>query len=71
VYCSLRGAPVDAVPGIFGRDVISEIPVLVYFLTAPAILLSVTVSIPTTIVTPRIFSMVVGRAAAVMPAGRR
>jgi len=52
VDCSLRGVPVDAVPGIFGRDVISKIPVMVYFLTAPAILLAVTVSIPTAIVTP-------------------
>ena len=52
VDCSLCGAPVDAVSGIFGRDVVSEIPVLVYFLTAPAVLLAVTVSIPTTIVTP-------------------
>ena len=51
VDCSLRGASVDAVPGIFGRDVISKIPMLVYFLTAPAVLLAVTVSIPTTIVT--------------------
>jgi hypothetical protein len=52
VDCSLRGAPVDAVPGIFGRDVISKIPVLVYFLTTPAILLAVTASIPTAVVTP-------------------
>jgi len=52
VDCSLRGAPVDAVLDIFGRDVISKIPVLVYFLTAPAILLAVTVSVPTAIVAP-------------------
>jgi len=49
---TLRSAPIDAVPGIFGRDVIAKIPVLVHFLTAPAILLAVTVGIPTTIVTP-------------------
>jgi len=50
--CSLRGAPVDTVPGVFGRDVVSKIPVLVYFLTTPAILLAVTASIPTAVVTP-------------------
>jgi len=52
VDCSLRGALVDAVPGIFGRDVISKIPVLVYFLTTLAILLAVTASFPTAVVTP-------------------
>ena len=52
VDCSLCGSPVDAVPGILGRDVVPEIPVLVYFLTASAVLLAVTVSDPTTIVTP-------------------
>jgi hypothetical protein len=52
VNCSLRGAPVDTVPGVFGRDVVSKIPVLVYFLTTPAILLVVTVSIPTVVVAP-------------------
>jgi hypothetical protein len=52
VGCSLCGTPVDAVPGIFGRDVVPEIPVLVYFLTASAVLLTVTVSVPTTIVAP-------------------
>ena len=50
VDCSLCGAPVDAVPGIFERDVVPEIPVLVYFLTASVVLLAVTVSVP--IVTP-------------------
>jgi len=52
VNCSLRGTPVDAIPGVFGRDVVSKIPVLVYFLTTPAILLAVAANIPTTIVTP-------------------
>ena len=52
VHCSFRGAPVDVVPGVFGRDVVSKIPVLVYFLTTTAILLAVTASIPTAIVTP-------------------
>jgi hypothetical protein len=52
VDCSLCGAPVDAVPGVFGRDVIPKIPVLVYFLTTPAILLAVTASISTAVVTP-------------------
>jgi len=51
VDCSLRGAPVDAVPGVFGRDVVSKIPVLVYFLTTPAILLAVAAGVPTTVVT--------------------
>ena len=50
--CSLRSAPVDAVSGVFGRDVVSKIPVLVYFLTTPAILLAVAASVPTAIVTP-------------------
>jgi len=49
---SLRGAPVDAVTGVFGRDVVSKIPVLVYFLTTPAILLAVATGVPTTVVTP-------------------
>ena len=48
----LRGAPVDAVPGVLGRDIVSKIPVLVYFLTTPAILLAVAASVPTAIVTP-------------------
>jgi hypothetical protein len=52
VDCSLCGAPVDAVPGIFGRDVVAEIPVLVYFLAAYAVLLAATVGVPTTIVAP-------------------
>jgi len=52
VHGSLRGAPVDAVPGVLGRDVVSEIPVLVYFLTMPTILLAVAAGIPTTVVTP-------------------
>ena len=47
----LRGAPVDAVPGVFGRNVVSKIPVLVYFLTTPATLLAVTTSVPTAIIT--------------------
>jgi len=51
VNCPFRDAPVDVVPGIFGRDVVSKIPVLVYFLTTPAILLAVTASVPTAIVT--------------------
>jgi len=51
VDCSLCGAPVDAVSGVFGRDVVSKIPVLVYFRTTPAILLAMAPSIPTTIVT--------------------
>jgi hypothetical protein len=49
---SLCGAPVDAVSGVFGRDVVSKIPVLVYFLTTPVILLAMAASIPTAIVTP-------------------
>jgi len=49
---SLRGTPVDAVSGIFGRDVVSKIPVLVYFLTTPVILVAATASIPTAISTP-------------------
>ena len=49
---SLRGVPVDAVLGVLGRDVVSEIPVLVYFLTMPTILLAVAAGIPTTVVTP-------------------
>ena len=52
VDCSLCGAPVDAVPGISGRDVVAEIPVLVYFLAAYAVLLAATVGVPTTIVAP-------------------
>jgi len=50
--CSLRGVPVHAVSGVFGGDVVSKIPVLVYFLTTPAILLAMAASIPTAIVTP-------------------
>jgi len=49
---SLRGVPVDAVSGVLGRDVVSKIPVLVYLLTTPAILLAVTAGVPTTVVTP-------------------
>jgi len=52
VNCSLRGVPIDAVSGVFGRDVVSKIPVLVYFLTTPAVLLAVATSVPTAIVTP-------------------
>ena len=46
------GAPVDAVPGIFGRNVVAEIPVLVYFFAAYAVLLAAAVGVPTTIVAP-------------------
>ena len=49
---SLRSPLVDAVPGVVGRDVVSKIPVLVYFLTTPAILLAVAAGVPTTVVTP-------------------
>jgi len=49
---SLHGAPVDAVSGVFGRDVVSKISVLVYFLTAPVILLTMAASIPTVLATP-------------------
>jgi len=52
VNCSFRGAPVYAVPGVFGRDIVSEIPMLVYFLTTPVILFAVAASVLTTIVTP-------------------
>ena len=52
VDCSFCSTPVDAVPVVFGRDVVLKIPVLVYFLTASAVLLTVTVSVPTTIVAP-------------------
>jgi len=52
VHCSFRGAPVDAVPGVLGRDVVSKIPILVYFLTTPTILLVVAAGVPTTVVTP-------------------
>jgi len=52
VHRSLRGALVDAVPGVLGRDVVPKIPVLVYFLTTPTILLVVATGIPTTVVTP-------------------
>jgi len=52
VDCSLCGAPVDAVPRVFGRDVVSKIPALVYFLTTPVILLAMAASILTAIVTP-------------------
>jgi len=51
VDCHFCGAPVDAVPGVLGRDFVSKIPVLVYFLTTPAILLAVTASVPTAVVT--------------------
>jgi len=47
----LRGASVDAVSGVYGRDIVSDIPVLVYFLTTPAILLALAASVPTAIVT--------------------
>ena len=52
VDCSLCGAPVDAVPGIFGRDVVAEIPVLIFFLAADAVLLAAAIGVPTTIVAP-------------------
>jgi hypothetical protein len=52
VDCPLCGAPVDAVPGIFGRDVVAEIPVLIFFLAACAVLLAAAIGVPTTIVAP-------------------
>ena len=51
VNCPFCGAPVDEVPGVLGRDVVSKIPVLVYFLTTPTILLAVAAGVPTTVVT--------------------
>jgi hypothetical protein len=52
VDCSFCGAPVDAVPGIFGRDVVAEIPVLIFFLATCAVLLAAAIGVPTTIVAP-------------------
>ena len=52
VHRPFRGAPVDAVSGILGRDVVSLIPVLVYFLATPTILLAVAAGVPTTVATP-------------------
>jgi len=52
VDCSLCSAPVDAVSSVFGRDVVSKIPVLVYFLTTPVILLATDACIPTPVATP-------------------
>ena len=50
---SLCGTPVDAVPGIFGRDVMAEIPVLIFFfLAAYAVLLVAAIGVSTTIVAP-------------------
>jgi hypothetical protein len=51
--CSFCGAPVDAVPGIFGGDVVAEIPVLIFFfLAAYAVLLAAAIGVPTTIIAP-------------------
>jgi len=52
VHRSLRGAPVDTVPGILGRVVVSKIPVFVYFLTTPTIILAVATGVLTTVVAP-------------------
>jgi len=52
VDCSLCGTPVDAVSGVFGRDDVSKIHVLVYFRTTPMILLATATSIPTAIAAP-------------------
>ena len=52
VDCSLCSAPVDVVPGIFGRDVVAEIPVLIFLLAAYAVLLAAAIGVPTTIVAP-------------------
>ena len=36
----------------FGRDVVAEIPVLIFFLAACAVLLAAAIGVPTTIVAP-------------------
>ena len=69
MYRSFCSAPVDAVAGILGRDVIAQIPILVYFLTAPAPLLAVTARVVTTVVASSDLPATVGGAAMMAPAG--
>jgi len=69
MYRSFRSAPVDAVAGILGRDVVAQIPILVYFLTTPTPLLAVTTRVLTTIVAFSDLPATVGGAAMMAPAG--
>jgi len=69
VYRSFCSAPIDAVVGVLGRDIVAQIPVLVYFLTTPAPLLMVTTRVLTTIVAFNDLSVTVGGAAMMAPAG--
>jgi len=66
---SFRSAPVDAVAGILGRDVVAQIPVLVYFLTTPAPLLAVTARVLTMVVAFSDLPTTVGGATMMAPAG--
>ena len=69
VYRSFRSAPVDAVAGILERDVVVQIPVLVYFLTMPAPLLAVTARVLTSVVASSDLLATVGGAAMMAPTG--
>jgi hypothetical protein len=69
VYHSFRSAPVDAVAGVLMRDVVASIPILVYFLTTPAPL--ITTRVLTTVVAPSVLPAAVGGAAMTALAGSR
>jgi len=61
MYRSFRNAPVDAFMDILRRNVVSEVPVLVHFLTTSASLFVVTASVPTTIITMGVPPSIVDR----------
>ena len=71
VYRTFHSAPVDVVASVLGRDVVAQIPVLVYFLTAPAPLLAVATHVLGTVVVSSDLPATVGGVAMMAPAGSR
>ena len=61
MYRSFHGAPIDAFAGILRRDVVAQIPVLVYFLTTSTPLFVVAAGILTTVVATGVFPSIISR----------
>jgi len=69
MYCTFCDAPVDAFMDVLRREVVSQVLVLVYLLTTSASLITVTASVPTTVVAPSVLPAIVGGGAAMMGRG--
>ena len=61
MYRLFCGVPFDVFMGILRRNVVAQIPVLVYFLTTSMPLFMVAAGILTTVVTTGVFPSIIGR----------